>query len=69
MLSCWMEIDHSYHSMDRSGDTETYCMKNPKAKELYDQNECGIWKKVMNILEKYSYPRSNQSIISYLDQR
>ncbi len=57
-------IEQNVNVIDRPEAIETYCMKNREAKQLYDQNKYEYEKKVMALIEIYSYPRANQSIIS-----
>jgi len=57
-------IERNLNVFDRPDDSERYYQLNPAAKDLYDQNRVEYGKKVLAMIEKYSYPRANQSIIS-----
>ncbi|CAF3698331.1 unnamed protein product [Rotaria sp. Silwood1] len=50
--------------IDHPEDTVTYCVMDPKAKQLYDQNRTEYEAKALTMVKKFSCSRPNPSIIS-----
>ncbi|CAF1294595.1 unnamed protein product [Adineta steineri] len=51
-------------AIDNPEDPECYCVMDPKAKQLYEQNRTEFEANALKMVTKFSYPRSNAAIVS-----
>ncbi|CAF1289734.1 unnamed protein product [Adineta steineri] len=51
-------------AIDNPEDPECYCVMDPKAKQLYEQNRTEFEANALEMVTKFSYPRSNAAIVS-----